>query len=128
MGVASGGIKKPQKLFSFDRKNNFMYIATLGGLSRFYNDGIFIIEDNNFNLRLFPNPVRNGILYADLVPENTIIYVYSLNGKKIGRFLPSDINSKMYFNTSNLRSGIYMAVATINNKKISETKFAIINK
>ncbi len=128
MGSASGGIKKPQKLFSFDRKNNFMYIATLGGLSRFYNDGMFIIEESNFSLKLFPNPVRNGILFAELVAENVIIYVYSLNGKKIGRFSPSDINSKMYFNTSNLRSGIYMAIATINNKRISETKFAIINK
>ncbi|RKX65354.1 hypothetical protein DRP44_06520 [candidate division TA06 bacterium] len=127
-GTVGGGIKKPQKLFAFDKKNNFMYIASFDGISRFYNDSMFVLPDNNVKLHIYPNPVNHGKIYIDLIPDGITVSIYSVSGKFMGKFANTDIKSQLYYDTSTMPPGIYYAVAIKGNRRIAITKFAVTDK
>ncbi len=127
-GTVGGGIKKPEKIFSFDKKNNYMYIASFDGISRFYDDSLFVVPDNNFKLHIYPNPINHGKIFLDLIPSDVSVSIYSINGKYMGRFISTDIQSQLSFNTESLSPGIYYAVATNGHRTLAITKFAVTNK
>ncbi|NIA22685.1 MAG: hypothetical protein GWP03_00735, partial [Proteobacteria bacterium] len=118
-GVVGGGIKKPQKLFAFDKKNNFMYIASFGGISRFYDDSMFVLPDNYIKLHIYPNPVNHGEVYIDLIPDGITVSVYSITGKYMGNFTNTDIESQLSFDASLIPPGIYYAVAIKGNRRLA---------
>ena len=93
----------------------------------FTTDGALSIEKNQLDagINLYPNPAQNKFVLEGAELEGANVYITDLLGRNI--FVPvSKTNSKLEFNTSSLKSGMYMVnIAKDNNKT---TKKIIVNQ
>lgn len=77
-----------------------------------------VIESNNF--KFFPNPCRGfsnvEVIFSNEFKDNKI-FLFDLNGKTNSRYL-SVFNGKKYFYTGDVKPGIYIVAAFMNDGRV----------
>ena len=89
-------------------------------------EGIGDVSSNNVKLRLYPNPVSNGYVTADLQGtecDNTLI-IFDLCGNVCRRFDKVSLPYKM--DVTGLEKGIYMVKSLSSNGTVSVAKMIIV--
>jgi hypothetical protein len=111
----------------FNRNNILQFLITYAGKTSIsYVDNIYMyvsgtasVEDNLFNVSLYPNPANNRL---NISAANTIqnAEIYNVLGKKVMNVSINKTNESI--DISNLASGVYMIKYTIENT-VGTSKF-----
>ena len=86
-------------------------------------DGIETYKNNKLDIKLWPNPFRNEILFSLPDNNNSVkVELYSILGNKIiNKEFDSKINNDQYrINCSHVPNGTYMLSVTSGNKHVSK--------
>ena len=86
------------------------------------------LEQHDFKFRVYPNPVRNGILNVGyLLPQNKqgLFEIYDVTGKVVFRYTLPPWSNVQSFKLPKLSNGVYNAVIISGDKRVSK-RFAVM--
>lgn len=118
--------------------NSFSYTLPAGSICHFVlqTDAVNVSEENiqpqNYQLTAYPNPFNPGttIIWQSPVSSWQTIKIFNTLGQEVetivDEYLDAGNHSKLYIPNSTLTSGIYFAILSSNNEKISTQKLVLL--
>jgi hypothetical protein len=111
---------------SINEQQEFLLIGTKEGISQFFYK--IPAPESLSQIRIYPDPFiynEHQIITFDSLPKNSIIKIYSIEGKLITELNQLSGYTGVRWEPNSIASGIYLVVVT-SGKKTRIAKFAVV--